>query len=358
MTDHEVRERIRAEVDKASTFLITSAVKPDGDSVAAQLALRKLIETYRGAGARVDIVNEAACPRRYRFLAGSEAMRVFADGGLLAQYDMAFVVDCSPERTGAVRELFMRAPVKVTIDHHKVRSEGGEDISLVEPTASSTAEVIFGLVEEPAWRTPLTPELAEIIYTGVIFDTGGFQYKLTTPHTMRLGAKLLETGFDFAKAAERVLLTKSFASRKLMGRVLNNFRTNASGQVAYAVVSQRMMQETGADTDDLEGIVERLIFTEGVEVAVLAIDLAGSADYKLSLRSKGMVDVASLARGLDPLGGGHERAAGCNLTGEAEEILWRVIGAIEDALDLTENRTVARKGGTPNPAPLPQSGER
>ena len=342
MTEHEVRERIRNEVEKASTFLITSAVKPDGDSVASQLALRHLIRSYRGGDVRVDIVNEVACPRRYRFLTGHEVMKTVADPALLERYDMAFTVDCSPERIGAVRPLFDRSPMKVTVDHHKVRSEGGAEINLVNATASSTAEVIYELIEEPAWKTPLTPQLAEIIYTGVIFDTGGFQYKLTTPHTMRIGAKLLETGFDFPRVAERVLLVKSFASRKLMGRVLNNFRTNTSGQVAYAVVTQRMIQETGADTDDLEGIVERLIFTENVEVAILAIDMAGTDEYKLSLRSRGRVDVASLARSLDPQGGGHDRAAGCNLKGEAEEILWKVIGEVEDRLELKENRTVAK----------------
>lgn len=342
-TQAELRDAIRAAVEKAQTFLITSAVKPDGDSVAAQLALRKLIRSYKGADTRVDIVNEVPCPKRYRFLKGADAMLTMGDD-LLERYDMAFTVDCSPERTGAVRDLFSRSPVKVTIDHHKVRSEGGAEINLVVPTASSTAEVIYGFVEDPAWRTPLTPELAEILYTGVIFDTGGFQYKLTTPHTMRLGAILLETGFDFPKVAERVLLVKSYASRKLLGRVLMQLRLNRTGQVAFAAVSQRMMQEAGAEMDDLEGIVERLIFTENVEVAILAIDLPESDEYKLSLRSRGRVDVAALARKLDPQGGGHDRAAGCNMKGEAEEILWQVVGEVEDLLDLRDSRTTAAGG--------------
>lgn len=341
LSEQELHDRIRSEVEKASTFLITSAVKPDGDSVAAQLGLQRLIRTYKGAAdVRVDIVNEVPCPKRYKFLTGADAMLTMGDD-LLPVYDMAFTVDCSPERIGAVRPLFDKSPVKVTIDHHKVRTEGGADINLVIPTASSTAEVIFGFVEDPRWRTPLTPDLAEIIYTGVIFDTGGFQYKLTTPHTLRIGARLLETGFDFPKVAERVLLVKSYASRKLLGRVLMNLRLNRTNQVAFAAVSQRMMQEAGAETDDLEGIVERIIFTENVEVAVLAIDLAHSDEYKLSLRSRGRVDVAALARKLDPQGGGHDRAAGCNLKGEAEEILWKVVGEIEDLLDLRDVRTTA-----------------
>ena len=333
MSEQAARLAILEAAGRAGSFLITSATKPDGDSVASQLALQTLIGNLKGPGARIDIVNEVPCPKRYCFLARSGEMKTLEDP-LLEKYDMSLTVDCSPERVGRVRPLFDRSPVKVTIDHHKVRTEGGAEINLVLPAAGSTAEVIYSFLEEPRWKTPLDATLAETLYTGMIFDTGGFQYKLTTPHTLRVAARLLETGFDFPKVAERVLLVKSFAARKLLGRVLGQLRTNRSGNVAYAVVTSRMMLETGAQSDDLEGIVERIIFTEGIEVAVLAIDVPGSDEYKLSLRSRGSVDVAMLARKLDPQGGGHDRAAGCNLKGEAEEILWRVVGKIEDLLDL------------------------
>jgi phosphoesterase RecJ-like protein len=340
MNEQPVRDEIRAAVETSSTFLITSATKPDGDSIAAQLSLRHLLLNYRGEGARVDIVNEVPCPRRYQFLLPDSKVLKTLDDALLEKYDMAFTVDCSPERIGRVRPLFDTARVKVTIDHHKVFTQQGADIFLVNSKAGSTAEVIYGFLEDPAWRTPLTPELAPIIYTGMIFDSGGFQYKLTTPHTLRVAAKLMETGFDFSVVAERVLLLKSYPARKLMGRIFSAMKTNRSGVIAYAAVSQRMMLECDAHSDDLEGIVEQMIFTEGIEVAILAIDLADSDEYKLSLRSRGKVDVAMLARKLDPQGGGHDRAAGCNLKGEAEEILWRVVGEVEDLLDLKENRTV------------------
>lgn len=332
MTEHQLRELIRTEAERASTFLITSAIKPDGDSVAAQLALLHLLRSFKGSAIRIDIINEAPCPKRYRFLSGAATMKTLDNDTMLA-YDMAFAVDCSPERVGRVRALYERASVKVNIDHHKVRTDAGADIALVLPTAASTAEIIYAFIADPAWRTPLTPELAEIVYTGMIFDTGGFQYKLTQPETLRIAARLLETGFDFAKVAERVLLERSVASRFVQGKVLTNMRLNRARNVAFAAVTQRMMTEAGAHIEDLEGIVEQMIFTEGVEVAVLAIDLPGSDGYKLSLRSRGRVDVATLARKLDPQGGGHDRAAGCNLKGEAEEILWRVVGEIEDALE-------------------------
>ncbi len=335
-----IQDQIRTAIGAAKSVLITSAVKPDGDSVAAQLSLRQLILAHNDGNTRIDIVNEAPCPKRYRFLEGANEMRTANDPDLLDRYDVAITVDCSPERVGAVRPRFDGAATKVTIDHHKVSTVGGSEINLVIPTASSTAEIIYEFIKDPAWKTPLTPRLAEIIYTGIIFDTGGFQYQLTTPHTLRVGAELLETGFDFARTAERVLLVKSYASRKVLGKVLTDLKTNRSKQIAYAAVSQRTMQEAGAGTDDLESIVERLIFTEGIEVAILAIDLPDSDEYKLSLRSKGKVDVAALARQLDPQGGGHERAAGCNMKGEVEEIFWQVIAEVEDRLGLTENRTV------------------
>ncbi len=338
MNEHEVREQIRQAVDRGSTFLITSAVKPDGDSVSAQLALKALIESYKGtADVRVDIINEVHCPHRYAFLPGTADMKTM-DDDVLGDYDVAFAVDCSPERIGRVRALFERAGTRITIDHHKVRTEGGAQINLVRPKASSTAEIIYGFIEDEAWRTELTPELAAILYTGMIFDTGGFLYKLTTPQTMRVAARLLETGFNFPAVAERVLLVRTYSARVLLGKVLSTMKRNRQGTVGYAVVTMRMMQDADAHIDDLEGIVEQMIFTEGVEVSVLAVEL-GENEYKLSLRSRGKIDVASLARDLDPQGGGHDRAAGCNLKGDAKEVIWRVVAEVDARLEAIDPDT-------------------
>ncbi len=340
MSAAAVREQIRAAVDAGATFLITSATKPDGDSISAQLALRRLIRDYRG-DVRVDIVNEVPAPQRYHFLPGIGEMKTMTTPGLLERYDVGITVDCSPERIGSVRPLYDRSGTRVTIDHHKVRTEGGAEINLVIPTASSTAEVIFGFVQDQAWRTRLDADLAAVLYTGIIFDTGGFAYKLTTPETHRIAARLLETGFDFPRVAERVLLVRSYPARMLTARILSTLRREAGGSIVANVVTQALMDEVGANAEDLEGLVEQLIFTEGAEVAVLAIELA-DRDFKFSLRSRGRIDVAALARGLEPRGGGHDRAAGCNLEGSADEVLELVIGRVAAGLADAEPPVRAR----------------
>lgn len=331
MSDQQLRDDIREAVHDAKAVLITSAVKPDGDSVAAQLALKQIIETYRGGKVRVDIVNEVACPHRYAFLPGADEMLTLEDE-ILRDYDVAFALDCSPDRIGRVRPLYDRSGTRITIDHHKVRTEGGSQLTLVRPLAGSTAEIIYDFIEDPAWNTPLTGELATILYTGMIFDSGGFLYKLTTPHTLRLAARLLETGFNFSSVAERVLLVRTYSARVLLGKVLSSMKRNRSGTVGYAIVTSAMMRDTDAKVDDLEGIVEQMIFTEGVEVSVLAVELAEN-DYKLSLRSRGKIDVATLANDLDAQGGGHDRAAGCNMKGDAREIIWRVVAEVDGRLE-------------------------
>ena len=331
MSDQQLRDEIRQAVDQAGSVLITSATKPDGDSVAAQLALKQIIEAYRGPSIPVHIINEVSCPHRYAFLPGTDAMMTL-DSRMLRDYDLAFAVDCSPDRIGKVRPFYDRAGVRVTIDHHKVRTEGGSQLNWVRPLAGSTAEMIFDLIDDPAWNTPLTQDLAAILYTGMIFDSGGFLYKLTTPHTLRVAARLLETGFNFSSVAERVLLVRTYSARVLLGKVLSSMKRNRSGTVGYAVVTLKMMRDSQAKIDDLEGIVEQMIFTEGVEVSVLAVELSEN-EYKLSLRSRGKIDVASLARDLDIQGGGHDRAAGCNMKGDASSIIWRVVAEVDGRLD-------------------------
>jgi bifunctional oligoribonuclease and PAP phosphatase NrnA len=327
-----IQEQIRAAIDSSASVLITSAAKPDGDSVAAQLALRRMILMYKPA-TRVDIINEVLCPPRYRFLPGADAMRTIDDPDLLERYDAAITVDCSPERSGRVRPLHDLAKVRINIDHHIVRTEAGADINLVWPHAGSTAEMIVDFLDNPAWKAPVDPVFAEILYTGMIFDSGGFVYKLTTPHTLRTAARLLETGFDFARVAERVLLVRSVPARLLLGRVISGMTLHADGAIASAVVTLAMMGEVGASTDDLEGLVEQVIFTEGLEVAVLAIELPAANEYKFSLRSRGRVNVAALARTLEPQGGGHDRAAGCTLSGSADEVVSRVVRAVAERLE-------------------------
>ncbi|MCI0528594.1 MAG: DHHA1 domain-containing protein, partial [Nitrospira sp.] len=201
----------------------------------------------------------------------------------------------------------------------------------VEPDASSTSELIFEFIEHPDWKIPLTPDVAECIYAGIIYDTGSFQYSLTSPKTHRIAAKLLETGITAWKINEQILLAKSYPALKLLTAVLSQVHRDNRGGILWSVLTPKMLEETGAQPHEEEGIITQYNFTDGAEVAVLFKE-TDKGKIKVSLRSRGKVDVGALAKTLHPGGGGHERAAGCTLDGKLEDVQQQVLRALEKVL--------------------------
>jgi len=191
--------------------------------------------------------------------------------------------------------------------------------------------MVFEFIDHPDWKIPLTLDIAECIYAGIIFDTGSFKYSLTSPKTHRIAARLLETGIDASKISERVLLSKSYAAVKLMAAVLSGVKRDPRGAILWGVITEKMLQETGAQPSDEEGIISQYCFTDGVEVSVLFKEMGGNKT-KVSFRSRGHLDVGAFAKTLHPTGGGHERAAGCTLDGTLKEVQQRVLKALERIL--------------------------
>lgn len=312
--------RILELVRSGKSFLITSQLDPDGDSVGSQLALRRVILAELGPGAedRVAIVNQVPCPRRYLFLA--DAHRIVTPAEVAGRtFDVGFVLDGGADRTGSVRPLFDACAKKVIVDHHKTTTAAGYDVPYIEPTMSSTAEMVYNLIEDPRSKAQLSPEIAAHIYLGIIYDTGSFQYALTTSRTHRIAALLLDQGIRHADISERVMLESPLNAKILLGRTLNDMRLSPDGRVAWTSVSRKLAEETRATDEDVRAIITQMIFIEGVRVALLFYE-RDPGRVKLSLRSREGFDVANFARQLDPGGGGHARAAGCTLPGTIETV--------------------------------------
>jgi phosphoesterase RecJ-like protein len=189
---------------------------------------------------------------------------------------------------------------------------------------------------------PLTREVAEAIYLGLIYDTGSFQYTLTTPETHRIAARLMETGMDFARIHERALLEQDFENLLLLGKVLSTAeRRGEAREIVHAAIPRDLARSMQVKSEDYNKIIQTLCFIDGVEVAVLFRELDG-AEWKLSLRSRGLVDVAAIARELDPQGGGHDRASGCTLPGPLEAAVARAVAHIDAKVRAVK---AAQRGG-------------
>lgn len=320
--------RFRDVLTPARRVLITAPGAADGDSVGSQLALRRMIQ-HRYPKAQIFIVNDEALPPRYHFLPDSGAALVPETCATLSEpFDLAIIVDGGIDRAGRVRPAFEKARTKVFIDHHAVSVEFPYDIRIVEASASATTELIWHLSQSELFQTPLTPEFAQHIYLGLIFDTAFFRHANTTPEVMELGAKMIRTGFDFTRVGERGMLSRTFSSLKLMSDTLNRAELLSGGKLIWASLSQATLKEFGTIPDDREGIIDQLFLTQGIEVAVLFFDLGGG-ETKVSFRSQGPVDVAEFARSLTERGGGHRKAAGANFRLPLEETVRLVLGKLE-----------------------------
>lgn len=313
----------------AGRIMITATEREDGDSIAAELAV-KLIVQRAFPQKTVQIINERSCPGRYLFLSGAGEILAFDrhDG---RPFDAGIVVDCGADRSGRVHGIYQDTKFRVKIDHHTYGNRGDYHLEIVSTQVASTTEIVFGFVDHPAWPGGLTPELAELIYVGLLCDTGSFQYDLTRPSTHRIAARLIETGFNFPLTAERIHLSRTFAMKKLLGQVLQRMERASHGQYLYSVLTPEMMAEAGASADDAGDIIDELCFIHGVEVSVLFVPQPDDT-VRISFRSKGAINVGELASQLTSAGGGHPRAAGCLLPGGLPAVTGVVLDRLESEL--------------------------
>jgi len=307
----------------SSRALLTGPSEADGDSIGAGLALQRVL-AHALPRLEVDVVYHSPVPERYRFLPGAE--RVLTAGQVTAgpPYDLAVLLDGVRHRLGDVAQLFDTARTRVLVDHHRSTDPKEYDFALLEPDLAATCELVFHLARSERFRAPVDRALATNLYAGIVFDTGTFRYSCTTPGTLRVAAELIETGIDFQAITERILLDMPYEATLFKGRVLEGARVAASGRVAWAQAPRRLFEEVGAAPDATEGVINHLIFIQGVEVALLFVE-KDPHTLKVSFRSRGSVNVAEAARLLHPTGGGHDRASGVTLAGTLDEWIPRVV---------------------------------
>jgi phosphoesterase RecJ-like protein len=182
-------------------------------------------------------------------------------------------------------------------------------VNLIDDEASSTAEIVRDLLSE--LEVPLTPEIAEALYVGLVTDTGRFQYSNTTPKALRLAAELVEAGADVHDIFQHVYETVQFAKLKLLARALDRAKLYEGGQLLVSYLLRRDFDEVGAEEPYSEGIIDYLRQAEGAQMVALIRETPGDAEptHRISLRSsQDEVDVSAIARKAD--GGGHRQAAG------------------------------------------------
>ncbi len=304
-------------ISNAKTVGISGHVRPDGDCVGSCLAMYNYIATYFP---QVEVhVYLEPIPNIFKFLTNSDKIEdatTVVDGTV---FDLYIALDCSEgSRLGEAERLFEAAKTTLCIDHHFSNS-GFADYSYIIPDDSSTCELIYNQFG----KERITKEIAECLYLGIIHDTGVFQYSCTTEATMAAAGYLMAKGIDYPKICTDTYFAKTMIQNRMLGKALLNCKTFLDGKIIAAVITAEDMAEFGAQSKHLEGIVQQLRDTTGVEVAVFLYELE-DGDFKGSTRATGDVDLTVITGEFG--GGGHKKAAGFSVnTNDPWSIINRII---------------------------------
>jgi len=306
----EIKKDIAQALKNADRILVISHANPDGDAMGSTLGLTRI---FNDMGKRASAVNKSPVPKHLKFLPGADAMIGYpADA---AQFDAIVVLD-SGERSRIGNEMDEPAaahPLVINIDHHTKNTMFGV-VNCIDTTASSVGEMILELCLENEWV--VTPDAATCLYCAVYTDTTAFSNDATSPKAMRAAAHLVEKGADFKSVPQHVYNTQWPERLLLMGMCMQTLRMDLGGRIAGVLITQKMMAESGAGPDAIEGFVEMPRSIAGVDAAYVLREVDGGKRIKGSLRTTEAVDAVKLAKTMD--GGGHPRAAGFHTIGPLE----------------------------------------
>jgi phosphoesterase RecJ-like protein len=310
-----------AALNDCKTVLISVHKNPDGDALGSQLGLMRGLEKI---GKEVFAHNLDPVPEIYRFLPGAE--RITTGPSVKGAYDAFLVLDADPPRTGLFNGSWPGRTL-INIDHH-ITNPREWPLTWLDPDATATGEMIYRLLT--GLNISIDKDMAICLYTAIFTDTGSFRYSNTTPESMRIAATLIEDGADPWMVSENVYESYAFKRIDLLGKVLSGIERSRDGRMAWVLVTDDLYRQTGTGAEDTDNFVNFVRSVKGVEVAIL-FRQTGAAQYKISLRAKGRVDLSGLATSLG--GGGHKNAAGGVLDGPFTVVRDRVLNAVAQALE-------------------------
>jgi phosphoesterase RecJ-like protein len=308
--------------------VLTTHLNADGDGAGSEAAIASWL---RANGTEAWIVNPTAFPAPLRFLLENEEWVVNAGSNraneLLEQADLAIVLDTGERsRIGRIHEAIQNLQT-VVIDHHPPGDDPIAGVSLRDPKACATAELVYDVIS--AADGPWNEHIAQGVYVGVLTDTGGFRFDNTTAACHQIAAEMIGRGVHPGLVYERVYGWAPLRKYRLLERALATLEHDPETGISWMTIPREAYEEIGASTDDLEGIVDIPRSIEGTHVGIL-FRLTAQGEVKVSFRSNGPVDVNALARRFQ--GGGHVKASGALVAGPLEQAVAQVLAAAREVV--------------------------
>ena len=316
----DVLSRIVDEIHRRQRFVISSHVRPDGDAIGSQLAMAYAL---RHLGKQVRIVDGDQPPTPLRVFPGVHEIEVMSridDPG-----DAVMIMECGDlARTGVAG--FERGYV-INIDHHPGNTMYGA-LNWFDLSAAACGEMVFNVVE--ALGVPLTTEIAVHVYIAILTDTGSFHYSNISPKTFEICRRCVEAGVDPPAIARSIFDSNNLGRLKLFGAVLSKMELDPSGRLATVYVDHQLATQCGGTYEDTEGLINLPLTVKEIQ-AVVFFKENGPDDWRISMRSKGEIDINAVAKQFG--GGGHKNASGCSAKGRFEDLKKRFYELILQQID-------------------------
>ena len=314
-------------LSRADEVALACHVDPDGDALGSMLATgrwlqRRGVRTTAAWGrARDTDVYGLSIPPAYTFLPGLSELVEPSEFPSHPRVMIAFDTG-APERLGSLRPNAEAADTLILIDHHAVGAPFG-DIRLVDGDAAATAVLVDELIRRMG--DELDAEMATCLYTALITDTGRFSYASTDSSVLRFASRLLDCGIDHAAITRHIYETSSFGYVKVLGAALRRAQLVPEVGLAWMAVTQEDLESCGVAWQETEGFIDVLRRVEAASCTLVAKE-QDDGNWKLSLRSQGVIDVGEVARKLG--GGGHRLASAVVASGSLEDVIRRVVDAL------------------------------
>ena len=313
---------IAATLAARQSFVLTSHARPDGDAIGSQLALGLALERL---GKTVTFVGHDPAPMPYRGFPGVDRIQITDRTDV--QADAAVVLECSdlsrPEVTGLDRYFV------VNVDHH-LGNEMYGDVNWYDGSAAACGEMVADIID--ALGVAWTQDIAAHLFLATSTDTGSFRYGPISARTFELCRRVAETRIDLAALSRQIFDSFGLGRVRLAARMMAAMELYSDNRLAVLYLDDALMAACGASIDDTEGLVNHPLGAREV-LAVALFKLQPSGEYRVSLRSKGDVDVRRVA--VRWKGGGHRNAAGCTVTGELAAVKQAMVAALVQAIDAT-----------------------
>ncbi len=310
-------------IENKQTFGITTHIKPDGDGVGSSLGLCWLL---RSLGKSASVIANGPIPPTYSTLPGADEIKHTTE--ITEDYDAVFIIECSDIDRPGIRGL--ENEFTVNIDHHATSEHFGT-INWIDSTASAVGEMIYNLCKAIGGK--ITKEIAECLYLALVTDTGSFHFSNTTDRTLKVASELVKAGVKPADVSESIYNSYPWSRIELMSRVLGTVRRDASGRIATLRQTLQMRHEASALDGDNNGFVNIPLAAKDIIASVYMREV-GPQQYRVSLRSKGSLNVARVAEGFG--GGGHRNAAGLRIEGDWDEREAEIVAAIAAAIEASD----------------------